>query len=297
MGFLFSRVISHLKYFMSQLDRNINKARNRQMVLPTAFLFVYIAVSFAGWWIFGEAVMLVSLLVLLAMVLVFQLAIYIRVQYNSSLFDQNYRQIEALFSVYSFLNLKYPLPPMRGWSISPDVAANIISLIQEKRPQTIVDIGSGVSTLVSGYCLRRIGSGRVFGVDHEDKFAEQTKQSIGRHEIKDFAQVIYAPLKPVLVNGKKFVWYDTEVFQKTISSIDMLIVDGPPEKIQPLSRYPALPLMWNKLSDDAVVIVDDAFNPDIKKMIEMWRQEYPKLNCEIISTEKGMAIFRRNSEK
>jgi hypothetical protein len=47
---------------------------------------------------------------------------------------QQYRQVETLFSLFSQLSLNAPLPIMRGYSISPDFAALLLTQIQIRQP-------------------------------------------------------------------------------------------------------------------------------------------------------------------
>ena len=53
--------------------------------------------------------------------------------------------------------------------------------------------------------------------------------------------------------------------------IDFLFVDGPPGKLQPFSRYPALPVLMPHLSPDAHILVDDGLRDNEAKMIDLWR--------------------------
>ncbi|MES9855801.1 MAG: hypothetical protein ABW166_04240 [Sedimenticola sp.] len=41
----------------------------------------------------------------------------------------------------------------------------------------------------------------------------------------------------------------------------MLVIDGPSGFIQKHSRYPALPLLFDKLSNNGMVFLDDAARP------------------------------------
>jgi hypothetical protein len=75
--------------------------------------------------------------------------------------DKLYQQLEALTSLTSILPIRYPLPPMRGWAISPDFGVLLVSEILNKKPHVVVELGSGVSTLLIAYCLELVGHGRV----------------------------------------------------------------------------------------------------------------------------------------
>ncbi|MFM7860460.1 MAG: hypothetical protein ACKO8C_03520, partial [Candidatus Nanopelagicaceae bacterium] len=61
---------------------------------------------------------------------------------------QSTRQIEAFIQLNSLLELSAPLPATRGWVASPDLLLTISQLVKEHKPKLVVELGSGVSTLV-----------------------------------------------------------------------------------------------------------------------------------------------------
>jgi predicted O-methyltransferase YrrM len=204
------------------------------------------------------------------------------------------QQIESLFSIFFTLEPKFPLPTMRGWAASPDLLKEIISLTHRQKPQLVVEASSGVSTLIIAYCLKRLGSGKLISLEHEQKFAQATQNNLLLHGLDDIATVIHAPLVEVeinnAINNTKWLWYDlTKV--EIPDAIDMLIVDGPPGTTQKLARYPALPLLHEKLSSDAIIILDDGARSDEGKIVKQWMEEFKMSNSEYISLEKGAYLI------
>src|SRR5205823_13858007 len=135
-------------------------------------------------------------------------------------------------------------PPMRGWAISPDFASIIMSCVREHKPKLVLEVGSGVSTLVTAYCLQEIGEGAVVSLDHDKQFAAISAANVAKHQLQDIATVIYAPLKEVVIQDKSWLWYDTE-YLRNLGPIDILIIDGPLGGTQRLARYPALPILFH----------------------------------------------------
>jgi len=203
-----------------------------------------------------------------------------------------YRQLEALISITSLLPLRQPLPPMRGWAISPDFGALLISEILTRKPRTVLELGSGVSTLLIAYCLEKIGHGRAISFDHEMNFCEKSRAMINAHQLGKVAEVVHAPLQQVQLNAGSWDWYDTARIDPAIK-IDLLVIDGPPGQIQDISRYPALPLLHAYFSDEVVILLDDAARADEQSIIAMWTREFPDFEYEYIPAEKGAAILRR----
>jgi predicted O-methyltransferase YrrM len=206
-----------------------------------------------------------------------------------------YQQIEALFSIFSTLRVAAPLPPMRGWAISPDFAKIIAGTIYEKRPRRVLELGSGVSTLIAAYALRQVGGCALISLEHDQQFARTSDNNVKTHGLADLATVVYAPLREVVAGGRTHLWYDIAALAG-LQEIDIVIVDGPPGTVQNFARYPALPLLWSRLSDEAVLLIDDADRADERKVIELWCGEFPSLVVERPTTEKGAVILRRNKE-
>ena len=75
--------------------------------------------------------------------------------------------------------------------------------------------------------------------------------------------------------------------------IDMLLVDGPPGMTGPLARYPALPVFYEYLNNDAVIFLDDGVREDENKIMQRWLQEFPDLSSEVLDSEKKTIMFTR----
>jgi predicted O-methyltransferase YrrM len=210
---------------------------------------------------------------------------------NSAQRRQDYRQIEALFSIFSLLKLNHPLPSMREWAISPDLAALIISLVHEHKPKLVVEASSGISTLVVAYCLQQIGEGSVISLEHEAQYADASRDQVGRHGLQNIAKVIHAPLVPVTIADQTWQWYDIAPHRAILQPIDLLIIDGPPGDLQHQSRYPVLPLLFDALSENAVVVLDDGDRVDEQAIVARWQQDFPSIQVQRITNEKGAFVL------
>ena len=101
--------------------------------------------------------------------------------------------------------------------------------------------------------------------------------------------------RQVVVGGRKHLWYDAAALEG-LQEIDLVIVDGPPGTVQDLARYPALPLLWSRLRDEAVLLIERRRQGDERRMIELWCSEFPSLVVERLAAEKGAVILRKNKE-
>lgn len=220
-----------------------------------------------------------------------------------SLLKYIYRQYEILKKERSFFNKeiqlindklkpKLPLLYQKEWTVLPDFTANFINIVTETKPSVIVECGSGLSTLIFGYLVKNGMISKCISIEHNKQFYESTKADLIKHQLENFVNLIYAPLKPVIINDKEWFWYDTEIIEMKINRIDLLLVDGPPGQIQKHSRYPGVPLLKKFFNANSIILVDDSSRSDEQEIINRWLLENPEFCASYLKTEKGMCIIK-----
>jgi predicted O-methyltransferase YrrM len=205
-------------------------------------------------------------------------------------FQQLYKQIEALLGLYAELNVNVSLPPTRGWAASPDLLLYLVQHAQKTQPTTIVECGSGVSTLVLSRYLSKIGRGHVLSLEHNRAFAQQTRDNLEHAGLGDWATVIDAELVPYRFGGEEYLWYSTKGLPMNLA-IDLLLIDGPPSDTCRNARYPAGPVLFKFLSARGVVLLDDAGREEERQTLSLWAGEFPNLKQERVGLEKGLAVL------
>ncbi len=272
------------------------------LVVLAAFAFLT-AVSLIALWLVGNNAIIVTMILSTVLVLLIVFETYrrsgrVRDEQTSLLHFAHrenecyYRQTEALFSIFTVLKPLIPFPDTRGWAASPDFLKKLVELILGEKPEYILEASSGVSTLVIAYCLKHIGSGRVLSLEHDQHYAQITEDLISSHGLGDYAKVVYAPLKDAEINGKMWLWYDLSLTDID-TPIDLLVIDGPPEKTQRLARFPALPLLYKNLNGESTIIMDDGNREDETEIVKLWQGEYHDVDCEYLEFEKGAFLLRK----
>ena len=94
-----------------------------------------------------------------------------------------YGQIEALLWIHARVPLPRRLPPMRGMAVSPDAAALLVDLVEGHRPDRVVELGCGVSTLLMGHVLAKLGRGEVVAFDHDADYAASFRGMVSAHAL------------------------------------------------------------------------------------------------------------------
>ena len=204
--------------------------------------------------------------------------------------DKAIRQIEDLVDLSLELKLTHSLPVTDEWAMRPDILRELTRYVRQARPALIVECGSGVSTVVLARCAQLNKLGHIYSLEHLPEYADRTTHELARHGLTTFASVLIAPLQPYEFDGERWSWYTLD--DLPADGIDMLVIDGPPGETCPLARYPAGPLMFGRLSPQAVVILDDTFRNEERQTLQRWAKEFPVFQQEHKPTERGCVILR-----
>ena len=208
--------------------------------------------------------------------------------------NDNYNQVESLLSIYSQLKFQASIPTTRGMAASPDFLKLIMETIISNKPELIVELGSGTSTIIAAKTLEKLKSGFLLSIDNDAKFAEQTRQRITLETLEKYSEVITSELKYITVNGESYHWYDTSFLEKIDRKIELLIVDGPPRIVNKNARYPAVPVLKKFFSEGTIILLDDGRRTDEQNLVQLWLNELNNYKAEYIQTEKGTYSLSRN---
>lgn len=203
------------------------------------------------------------------------------------------RQLQGYVAMAAVLGDAQPLPQLDGWTLSPDNGAELVRQIYEKRPSVLVELGSGSSTIIAAALMEKLGSGHIYSVEHESAFADQTRGLVARAGLAHRVMLIEAPLTEVSVGGTTVEWYDPNMLEQLPESIDLLLVDGPPERSSEMARYPAFPMLKARLGESAVVLLDDARRRDESRILKRWGAENPDWEFRMERTSAGIGIGTR----
>ena len=111
--------------------------------------------------------------------------------------------------------------------------------------------------------------------------------------------VVHAPLAPHPHAEPGLSWYDDAALTAGLRAalagdpIDLLLVDGPPAYAagHGLARYPALPVLGDRLAPGATVVLDDAERPGEQEVLRRWERE-TGLDFDRQADRAGVAVAR-----
>jgi predicted O-methyltransferase YrrM len=173
-----------------------------------------------------------------------------------------------------------PFIPFTGASLRPFCLAHIINDIVINGRKHIIEFGSGVSTVVIGRLMKmsKLAS-TLISIEHNQAWVEVLNSLLAREDLHHHVKVIWVPLATSELTLDANKWYDTKILEEGLSSavFDMVIVDGPPawETGKGKARYPALPFIYDKLSERCSVYLDDAERAGEREVLALWHQRFP----------------------
>jgi predicted O-methyltransferase YrrM len=176
------------------------------------------------------------------------------------------------------------LPPTGDWAASADFLLLVAEDMLMRKPQVIVEFGSGLTTLVVARCIELNGTGRLFSYDHDAGFTDITRARLQRLGLSAPTEVVGLAPAPA---GAKGVWYDAADLP---SAIDLAIVDGPPMENHPETRGGAGILVLPKLAPGGKLMLDDASRPGERAIAQQWQERFPAMSFLHLSNEKGALI-------
>ena len=178
------------------------------------------------------------------------------------------------------------LPNLGSWKADVGLLRLVSDHIAAHRPKVVVEFGAGASTLVAARALQRAGGGRLFSFEQHEDFVDATRKWLADYGLD--AEIRAAPLEPS--QGWPGLWYGHGPLP---DSIDLLVVDGPPWTIHPLTRG-AADSLFDRIAVGGTVMLDDAARPGERLVARRWRKRWPNFEFRLDkSGSKGTLIGTR----
>ncbi|MER8599174.1 class I SAM-dependent methyltransferase [Mesorhizobium sp. M1339] len=184
------------------------------------------------------------------------------------------------------------------WTVSAMRPSAVFSLVNEiiiNKRKTVLEFGSGISTLYLSKAAEMIG-GTVISIEDNPVWASLVSDMLKAEGLSSVGQVLVATLQECSYSLDSSVWYDTDIVSRAVagSKIDLVVVDGPRAHTRDLAhaRYPALPVVYPHLSPRCAVVLDDISRSGERHIIKRWEAD-SELKFDQLAARGGYAIARR----
>ncbi|TQE99629.1 MAG: class I SAM-dependent methyltransferase [Spiribacter salinus] len=205
------------------------------------------------------------------------------------------RQLEELLRLCLRLELQPgALPPTRGYAASPDFLNVLVDIVRERQPERVLELGSGVSSIVLGYLAEQHQAMAIFSIDHQEQYAEETRMRLSAAGVAGHVRVHVAPLREQTFFSERKLWYDWSRLPLD-NEYDLIVVDGPPiDETGSKGREPVIELCGRALRVGGQVVFDDAYRPGEQSIIARLAEEHGYTVSERVA-EKGCVVLTKHS--
>ena len=180
-------------------------------------------------------------------------------------------ELTHLIWLYQVMQPRRPLPPLGTWTANPDLLVALWRLIRDKRPARVLELGSGLSTLVMAHALEQNQEGgEIVSLESHPHFSGLTRRQLAEQGLEGRARVLDAPLQKQNVSGRQGLWYALSPLEG-LADVELLFVDGPGNR----ERVMALFLLHGSLAATADIVVDDVDRPETRRMLDQWLDAFP----------------------
>lgn len=180
------------------------------------------------------------------------------------------------------------LPHLGSWKADTYLLHRIVDVIVQTRPATVVELGSGATSLVIAKALAQHSDGMLHSYDQHAPFIEAMEGWLTEYALT--AAFHHAPLEQRDVRWPG-LWYNLTAVP---GSIDLLVIDGPPWAVHPFARGMAERL-FPLIAPGGTVLLDDAARPGERYVARRWKKAWPDFawHYEGAGT-KGLLVGRRS---
>ncbi len=181
------------------------------------------------------------------------------------------RDVSALLGLHQLVAVGAEVPPPSGWAATPQTLLAMVDAVRGLPDgAVIVECGSGTSSVWLGLAAAQQDRGiTVVALEHEVAYAEQTRHALRANGLEATVEVRVAPLSPTVIDDQPYSWFAPEALDG-LTGIALLFVDGPPGSTGEQARFPAFPLLRDRLSDGCLVILDDTNRRDERETLSRW---------------------------
>jgi hypothetical protein len=175
------------------------------------------------------------------------------------------------------------------WSMGSEDYRTLLRYLDTNMSGLIVELGSGESTF---QFAEDFAHATIVALENEPGIREQN-DAILRYRGHKTASVVFAPVRIQHWGLAVFSTYD---FGSLLGSapIDLLVVDGPVERLFPMGREAALYFLFNKLAVGGVIALDDYHRRSAKVAVANWLAMF--MESLIIEEETAsFAVLRKVS--
>jgi len=176
------------------------------------------------------------------------------------------------------------------WSITKGCAEALYADVARHRSRSIVDFGSGVSTLVFALHAKRTGA-KVVSLEADEKWLRVTDKALRAAGLREHVTLLHAPLKDAT---RHRISRRTYQFEFAVGApYDFVFIDGPPESV---GRHGTLPSVALHMAPEWHGWLHDGARPGERECVALWTKYLPlKFSSRLSFAEDDRGVLKLSS--
>jgi glycosyltransferase involved in cell wall biosynthesis len=170
-----------------------------------------------------------------------------------------------------------------GWALDPYAAQELAAHLDRTRPPSVVESGSGASTILLAEYAQRTGA-HVVSLEHHRTFGAVTEQQLRLHGLASYVDLRQSDLVDLTTPAGIASWYAARMPDQ----VDFALIDGPPGHV---GRAAAMFALEPCLRGDWRVWLDDAHRDGEIAAVAAWTGAMA-VQVEYVDLPRGLAVLR-----
>ena len=178
-----------------------------------------------------------------------------------------------------------------NWSLTDFNYAKILTALSNKPVRTIVEFGSGLSTIRLSKDFPRA---KILSIEHQELFHKRFKDFLRENNI-DNVVPLCQPLKYVNIGIRRYLTYNLDS-GNIDKRIDFVLVDGPVESKTLRGREAPLYMIFPLLRIGCIIALDDFHRASAKMVVKNWLSTYKK-NLRVLREYRRIILLEKRDEQ
>jgi len=172
--------------------------------------------------------------------------------------------------------------PFTSMSLRPYALAFLLNEMLINKRISVFEFGAGISTIMMARLAKKNKlTVKIISIEENQDWVNVVKNILVDEGIDGYVEIIYAPVVRRNFKGIENHWYDDERLKEILKNsdpFDLVMIDGPTafNKKLALSRYYAMPFLFENLAKEHVIFLDDVNRDGEKKAMTLWDKDYGK---------------------
>lgn len=207
------------------------------------------------------------------------------------------KQRDISFILQQSKSYELPFPYPGKWALALDSCRFLAEVIHQLKPDSVIEFGSGYSSLIIAEELRKNGAGILHSIDNSRTWSERARESASKYAAGAYVHFFRFPLGLRFYGGQPSIGFRIpRAFYAGKSLYDVAFIDAPHVDV---NRDGSLYEIAPHMKTGGLIICDDCNAEYMKWTLARWEERYRGcLKIQLISeigNGIGLLVWTRNA--